>query len=143
MLFIDQPLITCGNKQNDIFHPLANISPRNVDVIISPRFADYRCNATVLHRNSSEEAPPETVGAPHAFEAPLCVHLLCSTSTHLMASASVTLPRYVCVVFRSACLRKTFDTTSRGTPLRLAYVAECLLRSWGGCARSPSRPTFL
>ena len=53
-------------------------------------------------------------------------------SIHLMASMSLTFPRYRCVVVeRLACLRITLLTISIGVPDRLAYVGACLLRSWG------------
>lgn len=53
----------------------------------------------------------------------------CSLSIHLIASISLTLPKYLWVVARLACLKIILLIISRGVPDRDAYVAACLLRS--------------
>jgi len=64
-------------------------------------------------------------------------------SIHLMASLSETLPRYLCVVERSACLRSTLLTISIGTPDLETYVAAWRRRSWGLSLIPTISPTFI
>ena len=56
-------------------------------------------------------------------------HFPCSISIQRIASESLIFPRYTCVVFKSWCLNSTLDMISKGTPFRLAYVAECRRKS--------------
>jgi hypothetical protein len=64
-------------------------------------------------------------------------------SIHLIASESLIFPRKTWGVFKSRCLKITFDTISRGIPFLLAYEAEYLLKSCGETCTFSFAPSFL